>query len=67
LVRAEGVTTVPARRVPDLLQALRRGLGPSGSPGWPTEPGCGSVLPPDRLPRVAQARPSLILETGDSS
>jgi hypothetical protein len=64
LVRAEGVTIVPARRVPDLLQALPPRLGPERSPGWPTEPGCGSVPPPDRLPRVAQACPSLILETG---
>jgi hypothetical protein len=37
---------------PTCCRHCRRGLGPSGSPGWPTGPGCGSVPPPDRLPRV---------------
>jgi hypothetical protein len=66
LVRAEGVTIVSARRVPDLLQALPPRLGPERV-AWPTEPGCGSVLTPDRPPRVAQACPSLILGTRDRS
>jgi hypothetical protein len=48
-LEADGVTIVPARRVPDLLQALPSILGPSGWPGWPTEPGCGSAPPPDSL------------------
>jgi hypothetical protein len=48
-LQADGVTIVPARRVPGLLQALPPSLGPSGLPGWPTEPGYGSAPPPDSL------------------
>ena len=51
LLQADGVTILPARRLPGLLGGCRRGLGPSGWPGWPTEPGCGSTPPPDRLHR----------------
>jgi hypothetical protein len=46
-VHTDGAAVVPARRVPELLQALPPTLGPSRSPGWPTEPACGSALPPD--------------------
>jgi hypothetical protein len=42
LVRAEGVTIVPARRVPDLLQALPPRLGPER---------VARVEAPPRLPR----------------
>jgi hypothetical protein len=28
-------------------------LDPSGWPGWPTEPGCGSTPPPNSPPRSA--------------
>ena len=52
-LQADGVTIVPARRVPGLLQELPAILGPSGWPGWPTEPGCGSTPPPDSLHRSA--------------
>jgi Nuclease-related domain len=33
---------------PTCCRRYRRSLGPSGSRGWPTEPGCGSAPPPDR-------------------
>ena len=49
LLQADAVTIVPAQRLPGLLQALPPMLGPSGWPGWPTEPGCGSAPPPDSL------------------
>ena len=45
-LQADGVTIVPARRVPGLLQELPAILGPSGWPGWPTEP---AAVPPRRL------------------
>jgi hypothetical protein len=43
----DGVTFASARRVPHLLQALRRSSDLSESPGWPTGPGCASAPPPD--------------------
>jgi hypothetical protein len=43
---AEGVTVIPAWRLPDLL-GCRPCLGRSGWPGWPIGPGCGSTLLPD--------------------
>ena len=53
LLQADGVTIVPARRVPDLLRALPPMLGPERVPGWRTEPGCGSAPPPDSLHGLA--------------
>jgi hypothetical protein len=37
-LQVDGVTLVPARRVPTYNSHCRRSLGPSGWPGWPTEP-----------------------------
>lgn len=41
-VDTDGVTVVPARRVPDLLRGLPPILGPERVPGWPTGPACAS-------------------------
>jgi hypothetical protein len=38
-LRADGVTVVAARRLPDLLRRCRLSLGRNGWPGWPTAPG----------------------------
>ena len=38
---------------PACCRSCRPSLGPSGWPGWPTEPGCGSTPPPDSLHRSA--------------
>jgi hypothetical protein len=63
LLRAAGVTVVPARRLPDLLWALPPVLGPERVAWLADRPGRGSAPPPDSLPdrhartsRVAGAR-----------
>jgi hypothetical protein len=66
-LRAEGVTVVPARRLPDLLCALSRSLGRSGSPGWRIEPGCGSAPSPDRLPRQARTEQAAAQKPGTAT
>jgi hypothetical protein len=49
LLQADGVTVVPARRVPDLLQALPPMLGPDRVAWLADRTGFGSAPPPDSL------------------
>ena len=47
--RPMGSPSSPPAGCPTYSRHCRRCLGPSGWPGWPTELGCGSTPPPDRL------------------
>jgi hypothetical protein len=51
--RPMGSPSSPPGGCPTYCRHCRPSLDPSGWPGWPTEPGCGSTPPPNSPPRSA--------------